>query len=147
MAGNGFMLRLERGLRCRDPTAATKPVDNAPPSDRDEPGAERPAWIVGVAHSVECQEDVLHDVVGLAGQGAVPRCQRAKIGRDVLEQAPISGPVAILRARHQRRPRRGVVRLVAGCVDLAALRHVLRFVALAPGGSWRAAPENATPSP
>ena len=43
-----------------NPTAAPQPVDDPPPGDRDQPGAERPVWIVGVAHRVERQEDVLH---------------------------------------------------------------------------------------
>src|SRR5918996_3757020 len=99
------MFRPERRLERRDRAPATHPIDDPPFRDRQQPRPEGSARIVGVAHAVQRQEDVLHGVFRLARQRAMLRRQRPQIGRDLLEQAAIGGAVAILGARQQRRPR------------------------------------------
>src|SRR6266852_2545734 len=79
---------------------AAKTVDDAAIGDRDEPRTERPRRIVGVPYGVHREQHFLHYVLDVAGILKVPRGDRTKIRRDVLEQAPVGLPVAALRASH-----------------------------------------------
>src|SRR6266852_7618802 len=79
---------------------AAKTVDDAAIGDRDEPRTERPRRIVGVPYGVHREQYLLHRVLDVAGILKVPRGDRTKIRRDVLEQAPVGLPVAALSASH-----------------------------------------------
>src|SRR6266851_5825181 len=94
------MLDVEGDFPRPGTTLAAKPVDDAAIGDRDEPRTERPRRIVGVPHGVHREQHLLHRVLDVAGNLKVPRGDRTKIRRDVLEQAPIGFPVAALRASH-----------------------------------------------
>jgi len=108
--GTDGLQTVERLRQGRAPRALAQPVDELPAGDGDEPRTERPAGIVGPPHRVQRQERILHGVLDIGGLAQPARGARPQIGRDLPEQPRIGGAIAILGARHQRRPVRALRR-------------------------------------
>ena len=80
---------------------AAQSIDNAAIGDCDQPRAERPFRVVGVADHVNGQQNVLHGVFYVAWLLKASRCQRTKIRGHVLQESPIGLTITVLRARHE----------------------------------------------
>src|SRR5216117_3732753 len=98
------MLGLEGDFPRTGTPLAAKTVDDAAIGDRDEPRTERPCRIVSVPHGVHREQHFLHRVFDVPRIPKVPCRDRAKIRRNVLEQAPVGIAVAGLRACHIHGP-------------------------------------------
>src|ERR1041385_3938395 len=94
------MLGLEDDFPSPGTPLPAQRVDCASMGDRDEPRTKGARRVVGVPHGVHRQQHLLHHVFDVPRIPQVPRGDRAKIRRDVLEQASVRIAVAPLGASH-----------------------------------------------
>src|SRR6266851_2637657 len=103
-SSKGFMLGFKRRFAQAQTALAAQPVDYPAMRDGNQPWAEGPAWIVGVADSVDRQQYVLNRVLDIRRIAMVSGHEGAQVSGDLVEELPIGGLVALLGVGHQRRP-------------------------------------------
>lgn len=106
------MLRGERGSTLGVAEALALAVGDAGLGDGGEPGGEGAGGVVGVAHAVQREQDVLHRVLRFRGIGQGAAGAGAQAGRDGGEQGGVGPAVAFLGAGHEGGPGFGARRIV-----------------------------------
>src|SRR5262249_23669050 len=100
----GFMYGVESGLPRAAATLAPKAINDPPLCDRDEPGAERAPWVVGMPDRVDGEQNVLYRFLDVVGAVISPAGEGADIGSHFFEKAAIGSGIAVLRRGHEIGP-------------------------------------------